>query len=207
MSFRIQRRANLSKGLGLNISASGVSPSWRTKFGSLGSRGFSIRTGIPGISYRSAFSGRKSKNGLIETLVILIFAVSVGAALLIVWNVLRFIVWGITELFKAVARLFIKPQAHAIDNDPDDKANYLFTENSIPNQFHGSPMHVSRWLVPNGSMVVAGTEVLEISVAGITAKSHAKGSGIVEHNKAEGEELQFGDTLFTLDRSVLRQEV
>jgi hypothetical protein len=200
MSFRIQRRANLVKGLGLNISASGVSPSWRAKYGSIGSRGFSIRTGIPGITYRSAFSGKKGKHGLIEILLILFFAVSIGAALLIVWNVLRLIVWVITELFKAVARLFIKPQAPAGGNELDDKANYLFLESSIPKQFHGSSMRVSRLLIPNGSTVDAGTEVLEISVAGITAKAQAQGAGVVEHHKTAGESLQFGDTLFTLHR-------
>jgi hypothetical protein len=52
MGFRIQKRINLGKGVGLNVSKSGVSGSLRTKFGSVGTKGYSIRTGIPGVSYR-----------------------------------------------------------------------------------------------------------------------------------------------------------
>lgn len=52
MGFRYQKRVKLGKGVGLNVSKSGVSPSLRTKYGSIGSKGFSIRTGIPGLSYR-----------------------------------------------------------------------------------------------------------------------------------------------------------
>jgi hypothetical protein len=52
MGFRIQKRINLGKGIGVNVSKSGASPSLRTKYGSVSSKGFSIRTGIPGVSYR-----------------------------------------------------------------------------------------------------------------------------------------------------------
>ncbi|PKP17233.1 MAG: hypothetical protein CVU07_04575 [Bacteroidetes bacterium HGW-Bacteroidetes-23] len=56
MSFRIQKRINLGKGLGLNISKSGISPSLRTKTGSISSKGYSVRTGVKGVNYRKAFS-------------------------------------------------------------------------------------------------------------------------------------------------------
>lgn len=71
MSFRFQRRIKLGKGLGLNLSKNGVSPSYKTKHGSIGSRGYSIRTGIPGLTYRKSFS--KSKNtGCVFFLILLI---------------------------------------------------------------------------------------------------------------------------------------
>ena len=60
MSFKFQKRVNLGKGVGLNISKSGISPSIRTKRGSISSKGFSVRTGVPGVNYRKNFS--KSKN-------------------------------------------------------------------------------------------------------------------------------------------------
>ncbi|WP_409187172.1 DUF4236 domain-containing protein [Antarcticibacterium sp. 1MA-6-2] len=44
MGFRFQKRINLGKGLGLNISKSGISPSIRTKVGSISSKGYSVRT-------------------------------------------------------------------------------------------------------------------------------------------------------------------
>lgn len=60
MGFRYQKRINLGKGIGLNLSKSGVTPSFRSKKGSVSSKGFSVRTGIPGLSYRKSFS--KTKN-------------------------------------------------------------------------------------------------------------------------------------------------
>ncbi|UMY65278.1 MULTISPECIES: DUF4236 domain-containing protein [unclassified Flavobacterium] len=52
MGLQFNRRIRLGKNIGLNISKSGISPSIRTKFGSVSNRGFSVRTGIKGLSYR-----------------------------------------------------------------------------------------------------------------------------------------------------------
>jgi len=60
MGFRFNKRIKLGKGLGVYISKSGITPSYRTKRGSLSSKGYSIRTGISGLTYRKTFS--KSKN-------------------------------------------------------------------------------------------------------------------------------------------------
>ncbi|WP_025743177.1 DUF4236 domain-containing protein [Aquimarina pacifica] len=59
MSFKFYKRIKLSKGLGINISKSGISTSYRNKFGSIGSKGYSLKTGIPGLSYRKSFAKRK----------------------------------------------------------------------------------------------------------------------------------------------------
>ncbi|MCX6266063.1 MAG: hypothetical protein NTW16_01710 [Bacteroidetes bacterium] len=76
MGFRFYRRANLGGGLGLNLGKSGVSTSLRTKYGSFGSRGFSIPTGIKGLYYRG---GSGSKNAGLAILIILLIA---GVAIL-----------------------------------------------------------------------------------------------------------------------------
>lgn len=55
MGFRFGTRINLGKGLGLNVSKSGISPSLRTKAGSLSTKGFSVKTGIRGVNYRNNF--------------------------------------------------------------------------------------------------------------------------------------------------------
>ena len=55
MGFRFGTRINIGKGFGLNISKSGITPSVRTKFGSLSTKGFSAKTGIPGVGYRNTF--------------------------------------------------------------------------------------------------------------------------------------------------------
>ena len=53
MGFRYQRRIPIIGGLGLNLSKSGVGLSFRTLFGTVGTKGYSIRTGIPGLSWRA----------------------------------------------------------------------------------------------------------------------------------------------------------
>ncbi len=60
MGLRFFKRINIFKGFGLNVSKSGVSPSLRGKNGSVSSRGGSIRTGIPGLTFR--FSWKKLLN-------------------------------------------------------------------------------------------------------------------------------------------------
>ena len=73
MGFRIRKRINLGGGLGLNISNSGVTPSLRTKRGTISSKGVSIRTGIKGVTYSKTF--KKSKNSgciVVFTLLILV---------------------------------------------------------------------------------------------------------------------------------------
>ncbi len=81
MGFRFQKQIKLGKGLGLNISKSGISSSFRTKRGTIGSKGFSIRTDIPGLTYRKTFS--KSSKGGCTGILILIVSIGVTIALII----------------------------------------------------------------------------------------------------------------------------
>jgi hypothetical protein len=70
MSFRIQRRLNYGSGLGLNLSKSGASPSLRTRFGSIGAKGFSIRTGIKGLYFRQSWG--KGSDGAITGMMVMV---------------------------------------------------------------------------------------------------------------------------------------
>ncbi len=76
MGFRFSKRINLGGGLGLNISKSGISPSVRTKGGTISNKGFSIKTGVSGASYRESFNKSKSSGCLL----ILIIFFSLGLA-------------------------------------------------------------------------------------------------------------------------------
>src|SRR5260370_29607795 len=67
MGFRYYRRVKLFGGLGLNFSKSGVSASVRTPFGTVGSKGISIRTGIKGLSYRISNSHKQEAGKLFRT--------------------------------------------------------------------------------------------------------------------------------------------
>lgn len=56
MGIRYQRRVGgHKKGVGFNLSGSGISSSYRSKLGSIGTKGFSLRTGIPGLYYRGGW--------------------------------------------------------------------------------------------------------------------------------------------------------
>ena len=88
MGFRFQRRLNYGAGLGLNLSKSGASPSFRSRAGAISMKGFSIRTGIPGLSLRKSW-GRGPEGaivGLIAMILILginivVMSISVGLKL------------------------------------------------------------------------------------------------------------------------------
>jgi NADH:ubiquinone oxidoreductase subunit 2 (subunit N) len=105
MGFNFNKRVNLGNGVGMNISKYGVSTSYRTKHGSLSYRGFSIRTGIPGLTFRSSW-GNKSRKGneAIIRLVILLITGAFILAAVIGWNLLRFISWGLVEIYHFILR-------------------------------------------------------------------------------------------------------
>ncbi|WP_420856407.1 DUF4236 domain-containing protein [Zunongwangia pacifica] len=64
----MHKRINLGKGIGINISKSGISPSIRTKRGTLSTKSLSVRTGIPGLTYRKTFS--KGKGCLLQMVIL-----------------------------------------------------------------------------------------------------------------------------------------
>jgi hypothetical protein len=100
MAFRFFRRINLGNGLGLNVSKSGVSTSVRTRFGSFGSKGYSIRSGITGLSYRKYFgSSRKGKNDAGAFLLILLAIGLFYLAAIVLWNLLLFVAWLFARLY------------------------------------------------------------------------------------------------------------
>ena len=76
MSFRFQKRINLGKGIGLNISKSGITPSIKTKSGSLSTKGYSVKTGISGVSYRKNFSNSKNSGCVVFLLIPIVIIIS-----------------------------------------------------------------------------------------------------------------------------------
>ncbi|WP_299436241.1 hypothetical protein [uncultured Maribacter sp.] len=70
MAFRFNKRIKVVKGLGVNINKSSITSSYRNKIGSVSSKGYSVRTGTPGLRYRKNFS--KAKNsGCLPSLIIM----------------------------------------------------------------------------------------------------------------------------------------
>jgi len=97
MGFRFYRRANLGGGLGLNLSKSGVSTSLRTKYGSFGSRGFSIPTGIKGLYFRGGSSSRNTGSAIIIMLLIAGIAIVVYFLIEVLIRVILFLWFWIVK--------------------------------------------------------------------------------------------------------------
>jgi hypothetical protein len=76
MGFRFSKRINLGGGLGLNVSKSGISPSLTTKGGTISNKGFSVRTGVPGASFRKSFNSSKSSGCLLTFIIYLGFGIA-----------------------------------------------------------------------------------------------------------------------------------
>ena len=90
MGFRFYRRVNLGNGLGLNLSKSGVSSGIRTSSGSIGTRSFSLPTGIKGLYYRGSTGGKNA--GLVMLLILLISGVFILAYYLVIAIINGFII-------------------------------------------------------------------------------------------------------------------
>lgn len=105
MGLRYQKRIGGNKGFGLNLSGSGISSSYRTKYGTVGSKGFSIRSGIPGLSFRSGYGRGKDKG---VTALIILSIIVAGFALyysiVILYNFALFLIWATTETRKLILR-------------------------------------------------------------------------------------------------------
>lgn len=100
MSFRYQKRVNLGKGVGINVNQSGISGSYRSVLGSIGSRGFSLKTGIPGLTYRGNFG-----KGFLPFLLIYV----IGAIVfLMAYNVVRLIYHFLKQIFGVAKSAVIK---------------------------------------------------------------------------------------------------
>jgi len=109
MGLRYHRRIGGRQGFGLNLSGSGVSGSVRTKYGSFGSRGFSLRTGIPGLSFRSGWGG---KNMGVFALIFLALALGLWVFQFLIFIIkIAFLgtIWLFQNLYKYLI-LGIKPE-------------------------------------------------------------------------------------------------
>lgn len=130
MGFHYHKRVGGRKGWGLNISSSGVSSSYRSKYGSFGSKGFSIKTGIPGLSFRSGWGGGKAKGNAALILFAIMAAIFLfSLSILIAYNVIRFIWWAGRELIFLGMRIYYKSKG--LSELPENQAvKTLEAENS-----------------------------------------------------------------------------
>ena len=95
MGFRFQKGFNLGGGWGLNAGSSGGSLRHRSQLGSVGTKGFSLRTGIPGLTYRRNWGKNAGSAALIAFAVMLVAGAFVVA--------LRILVYVLPLLWKCLA--------------------------------------------------------------------------------------------------------
>jgi hypothetical protein len=104
MGFRFQRRINLGGGWGVNASGSGGSVSYRSRHGSIDTKGFSLRTGIPGLSFRQGWGKNAGAAALIliaimAALVMMALVVRVFAYLIpVLWQCVRWVALTLYDL-------------------------------------------------------------------------------------------------------------
>ena len=93
MPFRYRRSIRIAKGASMTVSNSGVSASIKTPVGRIGTRGFSLRTGIPGLTYTSGWAKKQQWDGLLLLTVVFSVIILVG------WNVVRLIFFLIRSAY------------------------------------------------------------------------------------------------------------
>jgi hypothetical protein len=110
MSLIFRRRLALGKNLGLNISKSGISPSYRTKYGSISFKGISMRTGIPGLTMSKRWGSSKGKGANpLQVLLVIVMAIAlVYLVIVFVINLVLLLFWLIAEIRRAVLRFYYR---------------------------------------------------------------------------------------------------
>ena len=203
MGLRYQKRINLGNGYGLNLGKSGISTSYRTKYGSVGSRGFSIRTGIPGLSFRSSFGKSKKGNGAIVVLMILLF---IGAAIivaLVAWNVALFLKWLTEETYKLAVRERRKYNLIKdikMNNDSNKVSFIEFSRNNFPAEYLKSNAFIEDILVENGSEIRQGDELAIFEFGVNTATLTSDENGKITFYKTPGEKLKKGEYIYKIEK-------
>ena len=137
MGFRFYKR--IGGRAGFNIGKSRISASVRGPFGSFGTSGFSIRTGVPGLTYRKYWgSGGSSRGG----------GAGIGNLFIAVWHIGRFM-WSLVYLillcyflffrwvFRMLARLLDWGQAAYADRQRNRSCAAM--SGSVPARFSPGP--------------------------------------------------------------------
>lgn len=223
MGFRFYQRIPLSRGTGINVSGSGFSVSHRGKHGSIGTKGFSIRTGVPGLSFKQSWP-RFGKGGGLETLLtLLLFAVFIYLtynlillAVLAIYNVLAFVMLLVYNILVLIWNFFRFVYRHArmkalerklerdiVTFDGDPKRGFVkFSLQSNYNSLTDIRYYLEDILIKEGEHGFEGQEVCTIRFESPSFPEHTpeqmsplslKNTGVIRWYKMPGQELVFGE--------------
>jgi hypothetical protein len=203
MGFRFHKRVSLGGGLGLNISKSGVSPSYRTRYGSISSKGFSFRTGIAGLTYRSGFGGRSRKGNAGDAILLLFVAFwLVIISLLIILKLIELFFWLLTELIKFIQRVQYRRQIKKeIEQFKDSTIVTVlnFEADSLPEEMRSMKVKFQGALVENGSIVEKDQEVATFVVGDKIGRMLANKAGKIKFAKLPGDRMRIGDCVCMIE--------
>lgn len=73
MGLSYRKSVKVGKNIRLNVSKSGVSPSYRTSLGTISTKGFSILTFIPGLVFRGSWTVLRWTFGFLWSILKVIF--------------------------------------------------------------------------------------------------------------------------------------
>lgn len=202
MGLRYQKRVQIGGGVGLNLSKSGVSSSYRSKYGSISSRGFSIRTGIPGLTFRSSFSkSKKGSDGLIQLFILLMLGAFILTAIA-VWNILLLIKWVLIESYKLTLRILRNHKIHREIKSNSDSKSVSFvslTKEDIPSEYHKSKIVIDDIFINKGDSINRGDILASILIDDKSATLKSSDPGKVTFYKTPGERIKLNDYLYKIE--------
>jgi hypothetical protein len=209
MSVRYQRRISLGKGLGVNLSKSGMSLSKRTPFGSIGTSGYSIRTGIPGLFFRKYKPRGRKSSGMKEIAIIIAVVMAIAAVSAFLFYVLKAVVLmtiHYSVLFFKWARQLIanqkaKKDAEALKHRKDvDFVRFNFA--AFPEKWKTSKTYFKDRLAKNKQFIKKGDEIATVHNGEEEATLLAETEGVITFYKYPDTRLKKGSYLFMIDRRI-----
>lgn len=209
MGLRFSKRIETGDGVGVNISKSGLSASFRGKYGSFGTRGFSLRTGILGLTFRKSWASNLNGGGLGALVIILLSFIFVYIAynilllvFLIIYNLFIFIIDAAKYTIRIIRIKVLEGRLRK--NLMEYEANPLhkfikFSTANYPERLKDVPFYLLNISVKSGERVEEEKEVCNLSFIGTSATLRAKYNGIITWYKIPGQQLYDGDYLASIE--------
>lgn len=204
MSLRYQRRINLGRGLGINLSKSGVSMSKRTPFGSIGTSGYSIKSGIPGLFFRK-YSGNKKgagKDFALMVLIIMLFAAFFYFAFAFIKNLFLLTVHYTIIFFRNIRQALSNRKAKKDLAEFSQAKNRLFVQfetASLPENMRKMKIFVEEVYVKNGQYVNEGVDIASVTIGTEKASIPAQKTGVVTFYKFPGSQIRKNNIIYRID--------
>ena len=178
----------MGDGIGLNLSKSGISSSIRTKYGSFGSTGFSIRSGIPGLYYRKY--NKKNDNEFFVMILLIIISFALGILLL------KLIVWLITEFNKLIRRKLIEKNIrHELRIKLEENEYLSFSPNIFNSIGKNSNAEIIHQFHKEGDLILSGQQICLVKSKKDVFCLYSGIDGIIDYHVNKFSKFHQGDII------------